>query len=254
MKSVFFEGRLLHRRLKPVRHEFEYPIFQFGIELDELPQLRALWLFRLKIFSIRDSDYLERGPERSSVSLKEKLSAYLRERHGLTAPVGRALLVTQARMFGYAFNPVSFFFCYDSAGHPLAVLAEVNNTFGESKTYLVQSAAGEIAVQPKDFYISPFVALDARLKMSLPFPNGELRLHIQSEENGSPVLIAGLTGRAVPLTGRRLLRNCIKFPLAGLVTILRIHWHALMLYFRKVPYHAKESYPLQAKNAYRKDS
>ena len=244
MNSALYECRLSHARLSPRRHEFEYPTFLFAIDLTETEEIKKLWLFRLGFVQLRESDYISAEAE----PIIKKLGRCLREKHGFHAELGGAVLVTQLRTAGYTFNPVSFFFCYDRSGRPLAVLAEVNNTFGENKTYLVPGDSG-VSDQTKDFYISPFVGLKALLKLRLPFPNDEMSLHIQTVEDGRPVLVASLIGRRVKLTNASLLRNCIRFPLVGLTTIARIHWNALMLYLKRVPYHAKETDLLKAKSA-----
>jgi len=141
----------MHRRFAPKAHHFAYRIFLFAIDLDELAALpRRLRLFsvdRPNLYSFRDRDYLptgeplHNGPARAAApapapapALKDRVVAYLAER-GVDLAGGRVLLVTLPRIFGYGFNPVSFYFCTNRAGEMVAALTEVTNTFREMKPY-----------------------------------------------------------------------------------------------------------------------
>ncbi len=163
MNSCLYECHVMHARFAPRQHRFLYRIFLFAIDLDELPELhRRLPLFshgKPNLYSFRESDYLPSGeplhndPASSSASvprratptshsssagnLKTRVTDYLFSTRGLDLTDGRVVLVTLPRVFGYLFNPVSFYFCYDRTGAPVAALAEVTNTFREMKPYLL---------------------------------------------------------------------------------------------------------------------
>jgi DUF1365 family protein len=218
------------------------------IDLDGIGELcRALPLLshnRPNIYSFRDDDHLYLGQP----TLRANVEAYLR-RQGVTEHPARITLLTNLRTFGYVFNPVSFYFCHDAQGEPLAVLVEVHNTFGELKPFLLtrEDLKGHRfeARHPKLFYISPFSELDEQLEIQVDFPGDRLKLHVNTYLKGaaSPFFRSGLAGERVPLTTRSLLGYSLRFPFVTLKVITLIHWHALKLYLKKVPFHRKKDNP-----------
>ena len=136
MRSALYEGTLLHVRTTPARNVFRYPVCFYGLDLDELPELdRRLRLFgynRRNVLTFRDADHL--GPADRPV--KENVLAYLAG-HGIDLAGGRVVLVTNLRLLGHVFNPVSYFYCYGADGALAAIVAEVGNTFGERHPYLL---------------------------------------------------------------------------------------------------------------------
>ena len=140
MNSCLYECTVFHRRFAPKVHEFRYRLFYFLIDLEELPMLkrslRLLGINRSALYSFWERDHISHG----AMTTRENVSRYLRDQ-GMTTQVGRILLLTLPRMLGYIFNPISIYYCFDEAGAPLASIAEVGNTFGEWKPYLVPLAA-----------------------------------------------------------------------------------------------------------------
>ena len=143
----------MHARFAPKAHRFDYRIFLFALDLDELDTLhRNLRLFShgwRNLYSFRDGDFLPThetayngGAQCSRIgqvetgSLKQRVVAHLAGQ-GIDLTDGRVMLITLPRVLGYLFNPVSFYFCYDRTGAPVAALAEVTNTFKEMKPYLL---------------------------------------------------------------------------------------------------------------------
>ena len=218
------------------------------LDLDEIEALCRRIPFlshnRWNLYSFRDDDHLYLGRE----TLRGNIEAYL-HREGITETVGRITLVTNLRTFGHVFNPVSFFFCHDEADDPLAVVVEVHNTFGELKPFLLRK---EDLVRnrfhktyPKLFYISPFSELDKLLEIKVEMPGDHLAMHVNTYEPGEekPFFRSSLTGVKTPLTTRSLLAFSLRFPLITLKVIALIHWHALKLYLKKVPFHRKSAHP-----------
>jgi uncharacterized protein len=168
---------------------------------------------------------------------------------GLPLPADtRVLLLTHCRVFGYIFNPVSFYFCLDAHDRPLCAVAEVGNTFGELKPFLLgpEHFDGEgrfRRVVPKHFYVSPFFALDLAFDFKLRVPGEQLDIHIDDREGDRPVLLTALTGRRIPLTDANLARLTLKYPLVTLRVITLIHWHAMKLWWKNVPWHRKAANP-----------
>lgn len=195
---------------------------------------------RFNVYSFRDDDHLYLGKP----TLRENIEAYLADK-GIPEKPARITLLTNLRTFGYVFNPVSFFFCYDSGHNPLAVVVEVHNTFGELKPFLLdpsQLAGNRFqATHPKLFYISPFSGLDERLEIKVELPHNRLALHVNTWRNGEdkPFFRSSLTGESIPLRNRSLLAASLRFPFVTLKVISLIHWHAFKLYLKQVPFHRK---------------
>lgn len=264
LQSGLFECRVMHARLAPRAHRFLYRIFLFAIDLDELDALpRHLRLFsvgRRNVYAFNERDYLPIDeplhPRRSAPSAAEDttsarpatLKARVEEfaaRHQVDLTGGRVVLVTLPRVFGYLFNPVSFYFCYDRQGAPAAVIAEVTNTFREVKPYFLgaatRSASGhEFRLRvPKHFYVSPFSDVDVEFDFTLRPPNERLALQIDDFTGGARTLTTTLTGQRRELTSARLTWFTFKYPLLTLRVIALIHWHAFRLWCKRVPWFAK---------------
>ena len=247
MHSSLYRATVMHHRLAPTDHRFAYGIFLFCLDLDEIPTLaRDLRLFghnRKNVFEFRDADHLCAGAD----NLKDCLIAYVRSQ-GVQDPVSKVLLITHLRTLGYIFNPVSFYYCFGPGGEPVCCVAEVMNTYREVKLFLIrrdQYAGGMFRmIRPKHFYVSPFVDLDDMFEFRLALPGDRLRIHINDiDKGGKTFLVTSLTGVQRALTNRRLLGYLFRFPLITVKVILSIHWQALRLYVKRLPYHKKSSDP-----------
>lgn len=245
MNSCLYECSVMHHRLAPKEHHFCYRIFLFALDLDELDAVaREVPLFsrnRSNLYAFRDRDHLTlAGGE--AASTRENLITYLAQ-HDIPFPAdGRITLVTLPRVFGYIFNPVSFYFCHDASGAPLCAVVEVGNTFGEMKPYLLRELSGDNAFRlltPKHFYVSPFSALDLAFDFKLRIPGEQLEIHIDDREGERRVLLSALTGKRAPLTTAQLAWFTLKYPLITLQVIFLIHWHALLLWRQRLPWYRK---------------
>jgi hypothetical protein len=247
MRSSLYNCHVFHKRFTPREYGFTTRIFMWHLDLDEVETLhRTLPLFshnKKNIYSFRDDDHLFIGKP----TLRENVVAYLQQ-NGIDDRVGCISLLTNLRTFGHVFNPVSFFFCYDNNNEPLAVVVEVHNTFGELKPFLLKKEdlkdSRFTAQHPKFFYISPFSDLDQRLEIKAELPAKRLALYVNNYEQGatSPFFRSSLTGQRVPLSIRSLLHYSARFPFITLKVITLIHWHALRLYLKGVPFHKKSDH------------
>lgn len=260
----------MHRRFAPKAHRFTYRIFLFALDLDEVPELdRRLRLFsvdRRNLYSFRDGDFFPthepvhngrgRGsehPQSNIPDLKTRVLAHLAD-HGLDLTGGRVVLVALPRIAGYLFNPVSFHFCYDARGNLAATLAEVTNTFREVKPYLLTTAddRGVFRLRaPKHFYVSPFSDVDVAFDFALRPLSDRLAVQIDDYAGRERTLTSTLTGARRPLTDATLARFTLKYPLLTLRVIALIHWHALRLWLKRVPWFAKAARATDQRDLYR---
>jgi len=272
VNSGIYECTVMHARLRPKAHRFAYGIFLLALDLDELDALdRQLRLFsrnRRNLYSFRDGDYLPTGEPRHNPSvadarsphvpapqsLKQRVVAHLAA-HGIDLTGGRVMLVTLPRIAGYLFNPVSFYFCSDRTGTPVAALAEVTNTFREIKSYTLgpdsRQSGGFACRVPKHFYVSPFSDVDVAFDFTLRDPGDRLSIKIDDYAGGERTLTSTLSGARRPLTDARLAWLTFRYPLLTVRVIGLIHWHAFRLWLKQVPWFAKAARAGDQRDLYR---
>lgn len=235
---VLYTGTVMHARRAPAENVFRYRVAYAGLDvdrLDELNRLRLIGYGRRRPVTVRDADYLA-----GDRPLADAIRAYVRSR-GHEPPAGPIRLVTGLRVAGYVFNPISFWYLGGPDGLTELVVAEVNNTFGERRPYLLEpgnAVAGSRLrshVHPKELHVSPFFGMDQTYRFFLSEPGRRHYARIDVEEARGRAFIATLTGHGEPLTDAALARTLARRPLlAGRVTGL-IHWQALRLWLKGVP-------------------
>ena len=238
--SALYTGTLMHERRGRVQNRFTYPVCFFLLDLDEVPDLdRRLRLFAHNgrgVVSFRDDDHLgERGR-----SAKENVVTWLAERD-IDLQGGSVHLMTNLRMLGYVFNPVSFFYCYDRGGELVCVVAEVANTFGERRPYLLdmRGATRLAAWQDKELHVSPFFGMDQRYEFAFSPPGERIAARVDVYEGDERVLRASQVGTRRPLTDASLARVMCRYPLMSWQVSLLIHRQAARLLRKKVHFHPK---------------
>jgi DUF1365 family protein len=263
MNSALYECTVTHDRVQPTRHRFAHRLFMLALDLDDIDALarRIPWFSRNRanLFSFHDRDHLVL-PGLEDAGIKANLIVWLAGR-GIAVPGdARVMLVTLPRLLGYVFNPVSFYFVFDGASRPLCAVAEVRNTFGELKPFLVDgtlvartetSGAGFRLVAPKEFYVSPFFRLDLRFDFQLRVPSDRLDVRVDDWDGDRRVLRTALVGRRTPLTASRLLWYSLKYPFLTLRVIALIHVHAALLWLKRVPWHKKAANPQAQRGFFR---
>jgi len=198
------------------------------------------------VFSLRSRDHGARNGAPLLPWIRDLL-----DRQGLVEADGEVVLQTMPRMFGFLFNPVSFWFCHDRQGGLRAVLAEVSNTFGEHHNYLVAHpdhrpiTAGDELKACKVFHVSPFFPVRGEYRFRFSRQGGVVSTAIDYWEGGHCQLATRLSGREQPLTGRALLGWLARLPLMSFGVVLRIHWQALRLALRRVPFFRKPHPPTE---------
>lgn len=251
----------MHHRLAPKDHLFHYNIFMFYLDLDEIDSLAKRLRFmsrnRFNLFNFRDKDHLQLPRENpdASKNIKQHITHYL-QTNGINIGNGRIMVLTNLCTFGYQFNPVSFYFCYDEQGSPICSVVEVCNTFLEMKPYFLGGdtmGGNQFKLNTaKYFYVSPFIDMDTNFDFDLHIPGEKLKVKIDDYgKDGKRFFISTLTGNRKPLKDSTLLFYFLSFPLITLKVISLIHWQALKLWLKKIPYHKKSADMELQKEVYR---
>jgi uncharacterized protein len=246
--SSIIHGSVMHRRLRPARNQFLYSAFSLALPLSrlaELPDLGIAWN-RRGLISFFDRDHGERDGGALEPWIRKLLAS-----EGVIAE-GEIVLHAFPRMFGYVFNPVSFWVCHDRDGGVRAVLCEVCNTFGEQHNYLLAHpdgrplVSGETLQTRKAFHVSPFCEVKGAYRFRFHFaPDRWLARIDYDDDNGDPLLETSISGTATPLTLAAARRMLWRYRWFTLAVVLRIHWQAVRLWAKRVPYIAKPPPPLR---------
>jgi DUF1365 family protein len=242
--SGIYEATVVHTRLTKKKNQFRYRIYTFLLDIDFLDEIQKhSFLFRrnkFSLFSFYDKDHWQAGEK----TVRENIEKFARE-HGLKEKIGKILLQTNLRVLGYVFNPVSFYFLYSTAGEAIASIAEVGNTFGERKMYFIPGNGKGSSdtmgfdfrlVTKKFFYVSPYIALDSEFDFRLDTPEEKLRMQVDSWESGKKTLGTAFTGQKKPFRDVFLLIYFLKYPLVTVKVIGAIHYQAMILYLKKIPF------------------
>ena len=248
MNSRLYRCEVMHHRLLPKEHRFQYNVFMFYLDLDELAMLnRKLVLFsqnRFNWFNFRDGDHL-RYPIGDSVNhkgVKQNVIDYLFS-FNIDLKGGKIMLLTNVTTLGYSFNPISFYLCFDDRGKPVCSVAEVCNTHGEMKLFLLdEKCFSEDTFRrlvPKLFYVSPFANLASSFDFIFRIPDDSLLMRVDDYEDNKRFLLSALTGKRKKLNDANLFWYGMRFPLITLKVITLIYWQAFILYLKRIPFHKK---------------
>lgn len=257
MNSCFYECQVFHRRLRPKQHEFLYRVFYFYLDLGELDavahKLKIFGVNRLGLWSLQDKDHFQYGEKVRPIA--DNVREFL-DRSGCRLDQGGSIrMLCFPRLLGYTFNPITIFFCFGADGSPRTSVVEVGNTFRELKPYLVPlSPHGDCDFEirvPKEYYVSPFSPVDLEFHFRFHLPSDQLRVFIDDYDTEGKVLISTLTGERREMTLANLVRLTVKFPLLTLRVMWLIHWQALRLWLKGIPYFMKESRTEDQRNVFR---
>jgi DUF1365 family protein len=250
--SALYVGTVVHRRLTPKAHALRYRMMMALIDLDEVDALAArLWFFsrnRFNLFSFHDRDHLgpaATGGEKPG-ALREKIEADLA---AAGIPGGGAIrLLSLPRILGYAFNPLSVYFCHAADGSLAAIVYAVRNTFGQRHGYLIPvdraAAAGTIAQScQKVFHVSPFMDMDMTYAFRVVAPGETVSIAIDGLKDGARIIATAFAGARRPLSDRALLGTFAAHPFLALAVVAGIHWEALKLWLKGVGLRARPAPP-----------
>lgn len=224
---AIYDARLTHVRRDALHRTFSHQVYLWLVDLSDLPRL-PWWLRPLAGFRARD--HLG-SPDRS---IRENLDAWLRLQ-GIDLAGGRVVMLTNARVLGYVFNPLTVYWCHTPDGELSCVVAEVHNTHGERHCYLLQPDGKGRAETDKAFYVSPFLPLDGRYRMRLPKPEDKLSLTISLVRHEHPEFVATVVGTAHAADTAGIVRTAARRPLMPQRVSALIRRHGLALWLRRVP-------------------
>lgn len=234
-------AKVMHKRLWPKVNRFTYGIYYLALPLHQLDQLQDGWrrgYNRPALVSFHDRDH---GP-RDGSPLLPWIRTIL-QNHNLNEVDGPVVLMCMPRVLGYVFNPVSFWLCHDRAGQLRAVLCEVNNTFGETHSYLCRHGDGRPLGEADDlraekvFHVSPFLPREGDYQFRFSCARQSFGVWIDYfAKNGQLQLATSVLGQLVPLDRRSLRRAFWGTPLLTLRAIFLIHWQALKLLAKGIRY------------------
>jgi hypothetical protein len=264
MNSAVYTGKVFHSRTEPKRNDFTYSVYMMYIDLDELAELdkrfRLFSLNRFNVFSFFDQDHFkfinQQDKDKQTIyqeNVKYQSQHYLNKDTknriktllmdaGMDFELGRVCVLTNLRVFGYVFNPVSFYYCFDAEGVFRVQVSEVNNTFGDQKMYFVpiDDPRQKIftSMQRKNYYISPYTGFDNDLSWNFSLPDDKAFIMIDSLRQGKVEVKATFHGKRCEITDGFLFWLNFRYPLLTFLIIFRIHYQALKLFLKKVRFNS----------------
>lgn len=243
MNSCLYVGQVRHRRFKPREHAFNYGLFMLYLDLDELPTLFDRYWFwsdrHPTIARFRRSDHLGDAATPLGTAARD-----LVEQRTGRRPDGPIRLLTHLAYFGYRFNPVSFYYCFEADGHTVqAIIAEINNTpWGEQYCYVLDTRQSRLShsvsrhTLKKEFHVSPFMPMDIEYDWRFSRPEQRLVVHMQSYRQAQKVFDATLKLQQRPINSWQLSRVLCLYPLMTLKVVGAIYFEALRLWLKKIPF------------------
>ena len=231
-------GQVRHTRLAPKHHAFVYPTYFLMLPMRSLQNSPGqLPLNRRAALSFYDCDHGDgRGPQQGGALLW--LEELLRS-EGITDADGEIWLHCYPRVLGFTFKPVSFWYCHRADGSLRAVLVEVNNTFGERHCYfLSQARFGVEQRADKVFHVSPFCPVQGqyRFRFMVNAQGDRTVARIDYDDMRGPLIQTSVSGLLQPYSVRAARYALWRYPLMTMAVVWRIHWQALRLSLKRVPF------------------
>lgn len=238
-----YRGHTQHARYIPFEQSFSYKLFLIDIDIDRLEgagaQSRCFSTDHFGLFSFRRHDHGHRKDEPLRPWAE---SMFMRA--GVELQGGPIRLITLPRHLFYKFAPISVWFGYDPDGALRGVIYEVNNTFGDTHSYVAPVADGKnLHEANKQLYVSPFFDVSGKYRFTIRAPNDRLSLVIENIENGERTHMANIMAKRAPATSAAFLRAALTRPFSSLGVMLAIHFEAFKLWFRKAGYRPRPAAP-----------
>jgi len=241
VNSVIYAGAVQHRRLRPVPHAFRFRLFMMYLDLDELPTVldgRWLWSARRAAPAwFRRRDYHGDGAVPLAESVRRTVT-----RHTGVRPAGPIRLLTHLRYYGYCFNPVSFYYCFDEHDTRVdTILAEITNTpWKERHAYVLPRTPSMNGVMrfrfEKGFHVSPFMPMNQHYDWRFSTPGHRLAVHMENTDTDGRIFDATMSLVRREITGAALARALLAYPWMTASVAAAIHWNALQIWLKGNPY------------------
>jgi hypothetical protein len=224
--AALYDATVGHVRSADPPHAFAHRMYLWHTDLDRLPRL-PWWLRPFARFDARD--HFAPG---GNGTIRSKLDAWLAHR-GVDLRGGPVTMLASARVLGYVFNPITVYWCHTPDGSLECVVAEVHNTYGGRHAYLLRPGVDKEFRVDKEFYVSPFQAMDGEYRMHLPRPEALLGLTVALHRGETTPLVATLRGVRRPMDTRSLARVVLGRPLQPQRVSALIRRHGITLWRRK---------------------
>ncbi|MDC1095821.1 DUF1365 domain-containing protein [Pelagibacteraceae bacterium] len=236
MNSCIYNGVVKHQRFKPIKHSLSYKTFSLLVDLDEIETLaNNISIFSLNKFNIFSFYNLDHGV-RDGSSIKDWVLKNIKK-FNISNNITKIKLLCYPRIFGYVFNPLSIFYCYEN-NDLRAIFYEVKNTFNEQHTYIFKIKNNKKIEQKckKKFYVSPFLDMETYYNFKLLNPKDKLSIFIKQTDGEETILTATQTGEKKEFSFKQLLINFFKYPLMTIKIISSIHYEAFFLWKKGAVY------------------
>ncbi len=236
--ATVYVGTVAHKRLRPKVHALSYGVYSLLLDVDRLGEVaarsRLFSVNRFNILSFYDRDYGPGDGTPPSRHARELLS-----KAGFDPAEFQILLLSYPRVLGYVFNPLSVYYAIDPNGHLVALIYEVNNTWGERRSYVAAAGRDHLGTYTqtakKELLVSPFAEAEGRYGFSVTHPGAKLLVGVQLYDRAGALLRTHFKGAAEPWSDRRLLSVLVRFPLLTFKIITAIHFEAFKLWWKGVP-------------------
>ena len=226
---AFVPAHVSHRRTRPFTYQFEHRTSMWLVDTASADETFPRWLRALA--SIRSEDHFAADDTRP---LTGKVRRYLAE-NDLPWTAHRVLMLANARSLGYVFDPLTTYFCFAADGTLEGVLAEVHNTYGERHCYPLDVAAEQTATVDKEFYVSPFFAVEGRYDIRTRITDDNVAVGISLTQGEQTVFTASVHGDLQPATRGRVARAVLRNPIPSQRVAALIRWHGIRLWLRRLP-------------------
>ena len=237
--GYIYRGDVVHKRLRPTPHALRYQVFSLLLNVDSLSVLdrknRLFGYNRHRFFSIHDRDFGARDGTPIATHARELLA-----QAGFEGTEAWSIaLLAYPRVLGYAFNPLSVYYCYDRDRTLRVMIYEVTNTFGERRSYVVSAGSainGTLAhACTKDMYVSPFASVTGKYGFRVAQSGSSLTLGVLFSDPDGPLIKTHFRGTREVLSDSRLALRALTHPLMTFKVMAGIHVEALRLWLKKVP-------------------
>lgn len=231
------KGEVRHARLRPIKHAFRYRAHQWLVDADR-PQLVPRPLQFLARFD--PADHLGSPHQAIGDNVRHFLKA-----QGVTWTAERIVMLANARTFGYVFDPLTVFWCYDADGALEGVLAEVHNTYGERHGYVVELDERGRGRTDKEFYVSPFFGVFGDYRLRFVLEDEKVGAFVTLEQDGEVVFTGSFVGTPMPATSKRIAAVAVAQPLMPHRVAALIRLHGVRLWLRRLPVVRRRPHTMQ---------